>query len=79
MIDYNLIYFIIFFMFWIFLLSIAIEKGNKIGFKYIQFIFSMPLIIFIANNSYINSFVFGYVFCFAIGILSLYVLVSDYI
>lgn len=79
MIDYNTLYFILFFIFWVYLLDLTIEKKDYIAFKYIQFIFVMPLIVFLANNSYVQDFIFGYVICGLLALISLYVLVMDYI
>jgi uncharacterized integral membrane protein len=78
-IDYILVYFIVLFLFWIFLLELTVTKKEYVALKYIQFIFSIPLIISLAHNSYVQSFVMGYAFCFAIGILSLYIMIADYI
>lgn len=74
MLDYSLIYFIIFFVFWIYMLELTIDNNDKIAFNYLQFGLMIPLVISLANNSYVTSFVLGYLFCFVVGILSLYVL-----
>lgn len=79
MIDYNFLYFVVFFLFWIFFIDLTMRKRDYIALKYLQFIFSIPLIVFIGSNSYVNSFAFGYAICFSIGILSLYIMLADYI
>lgn len=61
------------------MIDVSIEKSEMIGYRYLQFLFMIPLVISIANNSYVNAFPFGYVFCFVIGILSLYLLITGYI
>lgn len=75
MIDYSFIYFLLFFVFWIYMLDVSRVNFNMIGFNYLQLGIAIPLIIFIANSSYINGFVFGYLFCFVIGVVSLYMIV----
>lgn len=79
MLDYSLIYFIMLFAFWIYLIDLTIEKKELIAIKYLQFVFMIPLNILLAHNSYVQAFPFGYIICFVIGILSLYVMISDYI
>lgn len=69
--DYQLIYFILFTLIWLYFLDYSFIRKEK-GFSYLQVGLMIPLAIYISANSYINSFVFGYLFTFIICVTSIY-------
>lgn len=74
MYEYLLI--VMIFMLWIYFIELSLSRKER-GFNYMQFVLSFPLMIFLGNNSYINGFVFGYVFVLVIGIASIYILATN--
>jgi len=73
MLDYQLIFFLIFFMLWLYFLDYSFIRKEK-GFSYLQFGIMIPLAIYISANSYIQSFIFGHLFTFIICVTSIYAL-----
>lgn len=78
MIDENTVYLIILFVFWLYLVDLSITK-KEVGYKYLQFVFMFPLVIYFSSLAFVQNLVFGYAISFVIGIFSLYVLSSYYI
>lgn len=71
MIDYTFLFFLLFFFLWLYLMDMSYTR-KEIVFSYATIGLSIPLLIYIANNSYINGFVFGYIFAFIPMILSFF-------
>lgn len=74
MYEYLLI--VMIFMLWIYFIELSLSRKER-GFNYMQFVLSFPLMVFLANNSYLSGFVFGYIFVSVIGIASIYILATN--
>lgn len=71
--DYTLIFFLIFLIIWLYFLDYSFIR-KEIGFSYLQVGLMIPLVIYLAHNSYVMSFVFGYLFCIVLVATSVYAL-----
>lgn len=74
---YEYLIIIMLFMLWIYFINLSLEN-NDMGFSVFQFILAIPLQVFLANNSYVNGILFGYVFVFVILGASIYIVAHNY-
>jgi len=71
--DYTLIFFLLFTIIWLYFLDYSFIRKEK-GFSYLQVALMIPLVIYLAHNSYVMGFVYGYLFCFVFVVTSIYAL-----
>lgn len=76
--DYQLIFFLLFTFIWLYFLDYSFIRKEK-GFSYLQVGLMIPLVIYLAHNSYVMNFVYGYIFCFVFVVVSIYALAVNMI
>jgi len=76
--DYTLIFFLLFTLIWLYFLDYSFIRKEK-GFSYLQLGLMIPLVIYLAHNSFVTGFVFGYLFCAVFVITSIYALAVNMI
>lgn len=74
--DYTYIFLLMIFILWLYFIELSLTRKER-GYNYLQFVLSFPLMVFLANNSYLEGFVFGYVFVLSVGIASIYILATN--
>jgi uncharacterized membrane protein len=64
-------------MLWIYFIQLSLEY-NEMAFSVIQFLLSIPLLIFLANNAYLAGFELEYIMILVILLSSIYIVAYNY-
>ena len=76
--DYSYLFLLLIFVLWIYFIELSLSY-KEFTFSIMQFIIAIPLEIFLANNSYMSGFVFGYLVVVTIVFSSIFILAYNFL
>lgn len=75
--DYSYLFMLLIFVLWIYFIELSLSY-KQFAFSIMQFMISIPLQIFLASDSYLSGFVFGYIVVLVILFSSIFIVAYNW-